>query len=355
MGKILIAMSGGVDSSVAAALLKQEGNTCLGVMLRLYENEDAGLSRESACCSASDAEDARAVASRLGMPFYVFNFTEYFREEVLGRFARCYACGRTPNPCIDCNRYMKFGRLYERARVLGCDAVATGHYARVEKTEDGWVLKKALDGTKDQSYVLYRLTQDELAHTRFPLGSLRKTETRALAERFGLVTARKRDSQDICFAPDGDYAAAVERCLGRTFPPGPFVRADGTVLGEHRGLIRYTVGQRRGLGLPSGGRLYVTALRPEENAVVVGGGDELLSRTLEAEDFHWISGKTPPAPFRAKAKIRYHHPEAACTVTPGERVTVVFDEPQRAAAPGQSVVLYDGDVVLGGGTIVSGG
>lgn len=355
MGKILIAMSGGVDSSVAAALLKQEGNTCLGVMLRLYENEDAGLSRESACCSASDAEDARAVASRLGMPFYVFNFTEYFREEVLGRFARCYACGRTPNPCIDCNRYMKFGRLYERARVLGCDAVATGHYARVEKTEDGWVLKKALDGTKDQSYVLYRLTQDELAHTRFPLGSLRKTETRALAERFGLVTARKRDSQDICFAPDGDYAAAAERALGESFQPGDFVDGEGRVLGRHSGVGRYTLGQRRGLGVAGGAPLYVCGIDPAANTVVLGGPETLLSRTLVAENFNWIAGAAPEGPRRVRAKVRYRQPEQPASVTPTgpDTVRVDFDEAQRAVTPGQAVVLYDGDVVLGGGTIRS--
>jgi len=355
MATIMIAMSGGVDSSVAALLLQKSGAACAGAMLRLYDSADAGAPPESGCCSLSDAEDARGAAARLGIPFYVFNETDEFRRQVIGRFAACYARGRTPNPCIDCNRYLKFGALLARARLLGCDALATGHYARIARDGARYVLKKAVDPDKDQSYVLFRLTQDELAHVRFPLGALCKSETRALAEAAGLANARKRDSQDICFAPDGDYAGAVERFSGRSFPPGPFLDVQGRVLGEHRGIIRYTVGQRRGLGLPSDGRLYVQALDPARNAVILAPDGALWSRTLRAEEFHWISGRAPAAPFRAAAKIRYRHREAPCLVTPegGADALVEFDAPQRAIAPGQSVVLYDGDTVLGGGVIRS--
>jgi tRNA-specific 2-thiouridylase len=354
MEKIMIAMSGGVDSSVAALLLKNAGNVCAGATLRLYDNEAAGVPLESGCCSLADVEDARAVAAKLSIPFYVFNFTREFREQVLGPFAAGYADGRTPNPCVACNRRLKFGALLQRARLLGYDALATGHYARVGARDGLLTLEKALDPDKDQSYFLYRLTQDELAHVRFPLGRLHKTETRALAEAAGLVCARKKDSQDLCFAPDGDCAAAVERILGRTFPPGPFLSEDGRVLGRHRGIARYTVGQRRGLGLPSDGRLYVKRIDPAQNAVILAPDAGLWSGTLCAEDFHWIAGRAPAGPVRAAAKIRYSRGEAPCLAIPeGERAArVEFDAPQRAAAPGQSVVVYDGETVLGGGIIV---
>ena len=353
MARLMVAMSGGVDSSVAAALLQRQGHDCAGVMLRLFDSADAGLAPESGCCSQADAEDAAAVARRLGIPFYVFNFKDAFREDVLAPFARCYAAGRTPNPCVECNRCLKFGRLLDRARTLGYAALATGHYARTEKTPEGYLLKKGADAEKDQSYMLFRLTQEQLAHVRFPLGALKKEQTRALAAAFGLATARKRDSEDLCFAPDGDCAAAVERILGRTFPPGPFLDGGGREVGRHRGIVRYTVGQRRGLGLSAGKRLYVERLVPRENAVVVGDGSALWGRVLEAEYFHWISGRAPEKPLRAAAKLRYRHREAACLVTPlgPDRVRIAFDEPQRAIAPGQAAVVYDGETVLGGGTI----
>ena len=348
-------MSGGVDSSVAAYLMREAGFDCVGVQMKLFENEDAGLSRESACCSLESAEDARRVAFGLDMPFYVWNFSDEFRCEVIDRFAAAYAAGRTPNPCIDCNRYLKFGALLRRARALGFDALATGHYARVEKSGGQYLLKKAADETKDQSYVLYMLSQAELSLLRLPLGELRKSETRQIAARQGFAVARKPDSQDLCFAPDGDYAAAAERALGRTFVPGDFVDAEGRVLGRHAGIGRYTLGQRRGLGISNEAPLYVCGIEPAENRVVLGGPEALLSRTLEANDFNWIAGRAPDGPLRARAKVRYRQPEQPATVTPTgpDSVRVVFDEAQRAITPGQIVVLYDGDIVLGGGTITA--
>ena len=348
-------MSGGVDSSVAAYLMREAGFDCVGVQMKLFENEDAGLSRESACCSLESAEDARRVAFGLDMPFYVWNFSGEFRCEVIDRFAAAYAAGRTPNPCIDCNRYLKFGALLRRARTLGFDALATGHYARVEKSGGQYLLKKAGDETKDQSYVLYMLSQAELSLLRLPLGELRKSETRQIAARQGFAVARKPDSQDLCFAPDGDYAAAAERALGRAFAPGDFVDAEGRVLGRHAGIGRYTLGQRRGLGISNEAPLYVCGIEPAENRVVLGGPEALLSRTLEANDFNWIAGRAPDGPLRARAKVRYRQPEQPATVTPTgpDSVRVVFDEAQRAITPGQIVVLYDGDIVLGGGTITA--
>ena len=348
-------MSGGVDSSVAAYLMREAGFDCVGVQMKLFENEDAGLSRESACCSLESAEDARRVAFGLDMPFYVWNFSDEFRCEVIDRFAAAYAAGRTPNPCIDCNRYLKFGALLRRARALGFDALATGHYARVEKSGGQYLLKKAADETKDQSYVLYMLSQAELSLLRLPLGELRKSETRQIAARQGFAVAHKPDSQDLCFAPDGDYAAAAERALGRAFAPGDFVDAEGRVLGRHAGIGRYTLGQRRGLGISNEAPLYVCGIEPAENRVVLGGPEALLSRTLEANDFNWIAGRAPDGPLRARAKVRYRQPEQPATVTPTgpDSVRVVFDEAQRAITPGQIVVLYDGDIVLGGGTITA--
>ena len=250
-------MSGGVDSTVAAFLLKERGYKCLGATMHLYSNEDAGVCRSKTCCSLNDTEDARDAACRLKIPFYVFNFQECFRKEVIGRFTDSYFSGRTPNPCLDCNRYVKFDRFFERARILGCDHIATGHYARIEENGEGYVLKKALDPQKDQSYVLYTLTQEQLAHTIFPLGNLKKEQTRALAAEQGFLNARKPDSQDICFVPDGDYARIVELHSGKSAPPGDFISLSGKVLGRHKGIIHYTVGQHKGLGLSTSKKLYV--------------------------------------------------------------------------------------------------
>ena len=350
--KALIAMSGGVDSSVAAYLAQREGYECIGCTMKLYTNEDAGLSERHTCCSLDDVEDTRSVAYRLGMPYYVFNFSEGFRERVMLPFAADYCRGRTPNPCIECNRCMKFEALLRRAEELGCDKIVTGHYARVERAGERYILRKALDGTKDQSYVLYAMTQRQLSRTLFPLGGMRKSETRAVAETQGFLNARKKDSQDICFAPDGDYAAAIERMTGEASRPGAFVSTDGRVLGEHRGIIHYTVGQRRGLGIPHPESLYVCRIDPERNEVVLGAERELYRRETEAADVNWIAGETPAAPVGCAVKIRYRAAEESAVVYPeGDRARVVFDEPQRAITPGQAAVFYDGDTVLGGGTI----
>ena len=327
--KILIAMSGGVDSSVAALLLSEAGCECVGATMRLFHNEDAGVSREKSCCSL----DARSVAYQLGMPFYVFNFTDGFGEQVMDRFVDAYERGATPNPCIDCNRYMKFAKLVERAELLGCDAVATGHYARIEQENGRWLLKKAVDDSKDQSYVLYFLNQHQLAHLRFPLGTLHKTEAREIAEKHGLVNARKRDSQDICFVPDGDYARVIELRTGQKAKPGPFVDREGHVLGEHAGIIHYTIGQRKGLGLGIEHPYYVCEKRPEDNTVVLGPNEALFTTELDAGDFNWIAYDTPPAVLHVKAKIRYRQQEQPATVTQNAdgTVHVSFDEPSSAA------------------------
>ncbi len=351
--KALIAMSGGVDSSVAALLTVREGFRCIGCTMRLFDNADAGIDGESACCSLDDVEDARAVAFRLGMDYTVFNLSRAYRREVMAPFAEAYRRGLTPNPCIECNRTMKFAELLRRAEELGAARLVTGHYARVVREGDRWLLKKARDASKDQSYVLYTLTQRQLEKVRFPLGELTKDEVRAIAAENGFLNAGKPDSQDICFVPDGDYAAMIERFTGESLTPGPFVDLDGKVLGEHRGFERYTVGQRRGLGLSFGRPMYVCALRPEDHAVVLGPEEALFSREVHVPAFHWISGEAPAGPVRGRAKIRYRHREqdALAYPLPGGGVRLVFDEPQRAVTPGQAAVLYDGDTVLGGGMI----
>lgn len=352
--KILIAMSGGVDSSVAAKLLCDAGNECIGCTMKLFDNCDAGLSRSRTCCSLDDIEDARSVAFSLGMRYYVFNFKDDFREKVIKKFASAYLAGQTPNPCIDCNRYMKFDKLYERARLLGCDKIATGHYARIEFDGEKYMLKKARDESKDQSYVLYMLTQEQLAHTLFPLGELIKSETRAIAEASKLTNAQKPDSQDICFVPDGDYAAAIERLTGKTSAPGNFIDTDGNVLGTHRGITHYTIGQHRGVGLALPERRYVCKIDAGSGTVTLGSGTELYSREVLVRDFNWISGEAPSGPIRCSAKIRYRQPEQAANVEPlsENEALIRFDTPQRAVTPGQSAVLYDDDTVLGGGIIV---
>jgi tRNA-specific 2-thiouridylase len=351
--KALIAMSGGVDSSVAAWLMKESGYDCLGAMMKLRSNEDAGSLPDQGCCSLADVDDARQVADRLGLPFYVFNFTEAFAEQVIRRFVEAYRNGRTPNPCIDCNRYIKFERFLHRAREIDCDCVATGHYARIASEGGRHLLKKGLDVAKDQSYVLYAMTQEQLARLRFPLGGLTKSEVRGIAEAQGFMNAKKRDSQDICFAPDGDYAGFIEAYTGRRFEKGRFLDMSGRDLGEHAGIIRYTVGQRRGLGLAAEKPLYVRAICPDRNTVIVGRAEELYSRALTARNINLIPVGKLEAPLKAGAKIRYRQPEQAATVWQLDEDTlrVEFDGPQWAVARGQAVVLYDGDVVLGGGTI----
>ncbi len=384
--KALIAMSGGVDSSVAAALMQEQGYDCIGAMMKLYQGEDienlAAVAAEGdgsritegagaegteyrpdgeavktgkTCCAADDAEDAAQVARKLGMPFYVFRFTEEFRCRVMERFVNSYLRGETPNPCIDCNRYMKFEKLYERALLLGCEKIVTGHYARISRNaENGrWQMRKATDQTKDQSYVLYCLTQEQLSHVCFPLGELTKDRVRELAQEYGFYNAGKQDSQDICFVPDGHYEKFIEKYTGKTAPAGNFVTQDGEIIGRHKGIIHYTVGQRRGLGIAAPSPYYVKEIRPESNEVVLCSNEELFRHTLFAEDVNWVSIPEPAGRIRVEAKIRYRHKPAAAVaeMTENGRLKVTFDEPQRAVTKGQSVVLYDGDLVLGGGKI----
>ena len=341
----LIAMSGGVDSSVAAFLTQQAGFHCIGGTMKLL------------CAASHDTEDARAVAARLGMDFHVFDMTGQFQQEVMDKFVRCYEAGLTPNPCVDCNRRLKFGALLDAALELGCDCVVTGHYCRIEKSEatGRFGLYKAVDAAKDQSYFLYSLTQHQLSHTRFPLGRISKEDARKIAEEQGFINARKKDSQDICFIPEGDYLEFICRYTGKSYPAGDFLDAGGKVVGRHNGAIGYTRGQRKGLGLALGQPVYVLGKNMEENTVTVGSNEALFSRELMADDWNFIPFDTLTAPLRCFAKARSRMAEQPATVYPmeGGSARVVFDEPQRALTTGQAVVLYDGDAVIGGGTITA--
>ncbi|MDD6735086.1 MAG: tRNA 2-thiouridine(34) synthase MnmA [Clostridiales bacterium] len=353
MKKAIIAMSGGVDSSVAAYLCVKNGYECIGATMKLFNNEDIGKKEEKTCCSLEDIEDARSVAAKLDMPYYVFNFTDEFDEKVIKKFICAYETGATPNPCIDCNRYLKFDKLFNRMKELDFDYVVTGHYARISYEGGRYLLKKAVDESKDQSYVLYSMTQEQLAHTLFPLGDYTKPHIREIAEKNGFINAKKHDSQDICFVPDGDYAAFIEQYSGKKYPKGNFVDKNGSVLGMHKGIIRYTIGQRKGLGLSLPKPMYVCSKDIDKNEVVLCDNEELFSSQLDADDFNWITFDNPPETVSAKARIRYNQKEepAKITVTGEKSVHIEFDKPQRAIAKGQAVVLYDGDVVLGGGTI----
>lgn len=354
MKKAVIAMSGGVDSSVAAYLCKSDGYECIGVTMRLFTNDEIGEYSEKSCCSLDSVNDARSVANKLGMPYYVFNFTDEFEKKVIEKFIRSYEEGSTPNPCIDCNRYLKFEKLFRRAEEIGFDYVVTGHYARISESNGRFLLKKAVDEHKDQSYVLYSMTQEQLAHTLFPLGEMTKDETRKIAEANGFINAKKHDSQDICFVPDGKYAEFIEHYRGKSYKSGNFVDTDGNVLGRHKGIIRYTIGQRKGLGLSLPEPMYVLEKRIEKNEVVLCKNSELFAKELDVEDVNWIAFDTLPESFSAKVKIRYNQKEesARITVLQENRVHIEFERPQRAIAKGQAAVFYDGEVVLGGGTIV---
>ena len=340
----LAAMSGGVDSTVAAMLAIKDGIDCTGAMMKIYPG------------AAGGEKDALAVAEQLGIPLYIYDYSETFTREVVERFISAYREGRTPNPCVDCNKHMKFGKLIEKSRELGRDHIVTGHYAQIEhQAPDGrYLLKKGADATKDQSYVLYSLTQKQLSRTLFPLGGLKKSEVRAIAAEVGLRNAQKEESQDICFIPDGDYAKFIENYIGEPAQKGRFIDSDGNDLGENKGVIHYTIGQRRGLGLAMPYPLYVLDIQPDKNVVVIGKNDQLYSKTLYVRDINLIPFDKLGAPMRAFVKIRYKHAEQPATVhqTGEDTLLVEFDEPQRAITKGQAAVVYDSGYVIGGGTIV---
>ncbi len=349
----LIAMSGGVDSSVAAYLTQQAGYECLGATMRLFRNEDIGRSRAHPCCSQADIDDAAEVAFRLDIPHIVPDFTEAFRRQVIDKFARVYAEGATPNPCIDCNRYIKFKSMLRRALELEMDYVATGHYARIEKQGDRYLLKKAVDLSKDQSYVLYSLTQQQLKMTKFPLGEYTKPQVREIALEQGFVNAKKHESQDICFVPDGDYFSFIEKHTGKSYAHGDFVDMNGNRLGEHKGIIRYTVGQRKGLGLALPASMYVVEKDLKNNRVILGFNGDLMQKEVSVKDITLSACDGLDGAQRFSAKIRYNQVEQPATVTQTDEshLKIVFDEPQRAVTKGQAAVIYDGDTVIGGGTI----
>lgn len=356
MSKVVVGMSGGVDSSVAAYLLKQQGYEVIGVTMQIWQDAERIVEEENGgCCGLSAVEDARRVAAQLEIPYYVMNFKDSFQKNVVDYFVEEYLNGRTPNPCIACNRYVKWESLLQRSLSIGADYIATGHYARIVKLPNGrYTLRRSATLAKDQTYALYNLTQEQLQRTLMPVGEYSKEEIRKIAEDIQLQVANKPDSQDICFVPDGDYAGFIEKTAGKQLQRGNFVTVDGTVLGEHKGIIHYTVGQRKGLGLALGYPAFVLEIRPETNEVVIGTHEESMAKSLRAGNLNFMSIEDLTEPMRVFTKIRYNHRGVWATIekTGEDEILCTFEEPQRAVTPGQAAVFYDGEYVLGGGTIL---
>lgn len=354
--KVVVGMSGGVDSSVAAYLLKEQGYDVIGVTMQIWQDESQEqIEDNGGCCGITAVDDARRVAMQLDIPYYVMNFKNEFKKNVIDYFTDEYIHGRTPNPCIACNRHVKWESLLKRSLEIGADCIATGHYARIAQLENGrYAIRNSVTAKKDQTYALYNLTQEQLSHTLMPVGDYNKDEIRAIAEKIGIQVAHKPDSMEICFVPDNDYAGFITRKTGYVSRPGNFVDLHGNILGTHKGIIHYTVGQRKGLGLAMGHPVFVVAIRPETNEVVIGENDDVFSTKLYANNINLMSVDKIEEPIRARAKIRYSHEGADCTIRMADDglLECVFDEKQRAVTPGQALVIYDGDYVLGGGTII---
>ena len=356
--KVVVGMSGGVDSSVTAYLLKKAGYDVIGVTMQIWQDEEVAAQEENGgCCGLSAVDDARRVAQHLDIPYYVMNFKQEFKCNVVDYFVEEYLQGRTPNPCIACNRYVKWESLLQRSLEIGADYIATGHYARIDKLPNGrFTIRNSVTAAKDQTYALYNLTQEQLARTLMPVGEYAKEEIRRIAQEAGLPVANKPDSQDVCFVPDGNYAGFIEEVAGERVPgPGNFVTPDGKILGTHKGITHYTIGQRRGLELPMGERVFVTEIRPQTNEVVIGKNEDIFVDKVLCDRVNYMAMEDLAEPRRAMAKIRYNHKGEYCMLEklPDGKVLCHFEQPVRAATPGQAVVFYDGEYVLGGGTIIN--